>query len=191
MMHLTWGNFLKETAYKFTRPLLKEAALYVREKDLAVDLGAGAMNDASYLVSEGFAKVIAVDSNPGVIEYAKDIPNLEVKIARYEDYIFPELKYDLVTAQYALPFCSPESFDAVIDSIKKSLKKGGIFTGQFFGTEDDWSSNPNMTFHTENQVKDLLKDMKIHVFREEKKVGKTATEAEKNWHVFHVIAEKI
>lgn len=168
MSHSTWENFLKDTANKSTRPLLKEALPYVKKRDLAIDLGAGAMNDASYLVSEGFTKVIAVDSNPGVTEYAKDIPKLEVEISKYEDYIFPELKFDLVTAQYALPFCSPESFHTVIDSIKKSLNKGGIVTGQFFGTEDDWSSNPHMTFHSENQVKEFLKDMKIHVLEKKR-----------------------
>lgn len=186
---VTWDAFLQATAKRFIRPLLKEALPYVKAQGIALDLGAGAMNDAAFLVQSGFS-VVAVDSNPGVEKFALEIPNVELVISSYEDFDFPSEKYDLVNAQYALPFNPPATFNDVFSKLLGSLKKGGIFVGQFFGTEDDWSSTPTMTFHSEAEVRKLLAPLTIHVFREEKKLGKTATGPEKFWHVFNVIAEK-
>jgi tellurite methyltransferase len=47
-----------------------------------------------------------------------------------------------------------------------------------------------MTFHTKQQVEELLSNMEILELNEEDKDGKTANGALKHWHVFHVIARQ-
>jgi hypothetical protein len=95
-----------------------------------------------------------------------------------------------VSAQYALPFNPPDSFDSVFSKLCDSVKRGGVFVGQFFGPEDGWSKNLSISFHSEADIRKLLKSFAVLVLREEKRLGKTAVGAEKFWHVFHVIAKK-
>lgn len=170
------------------RPLLVEALSYVHNKDYALDLGCGAGNDSRFLKEKGF-RVTSVDSNPEVKKYLDD--DSDFVISTYVNFDFPIEHYDLVNAQYALPFNPPESFNSMFERLTKSLRPGGIFAGQFFGKEDSWSNAKDMTFHTEAEIYSLLSDYKVHVFREEKRKGKTASGENKFWHVFHVIAEKV
>ena len=168
------------------RPLLVEALSYVRNKNYALDLGCGAGNDSRFLKGKDFS-VTGVDNNPAVKEYLDDF---DLVISTYVDFPFPVEYYDLVNAQYSLPFNPPESFNSMFERLTKSLKQGGIFVGQFFGKKDSWSNNKEMTFHTEAEIRSLLSAYKVHVFCEEKKEGETASGENKFWHVFHVIAEK-
>ncbi len=187
---MTWDVYLKATENKSVRPLLVEALAYLSHPGAALDLGAGAMNDVKFLANNGF-QVTAVDSNPDVAKFIEEIPNTSLSICAYDKYDFPIDYFDLVNAQYALPFNPPETFSTMFTRLTVSLKKNGVLTAQFFGKEDGWSSKPQMTFLSEEEIRALLKPYKIHVFREEKKNGKTAAGGEKFWHVFHVIAEKI
>ena len=99
--------------------------------------------------------------------------------------------YDLVNAQYSLPFIAPVNFIKVLNSINSSLKKEGIFTGQLFGVHDEWNTeNGIMTFHTHKEVEKLLSDYEIIDFKEEERDKNTAAGILKHWHVFHFIVKK-
>lgn len=185
-MDLEWGTYFSNTKNMRVRPLLAEALSYVNTKNYALDLGCGAGNDSRFLKREGFL-VTSVDSSPEVKKYLDDPDPI---ISTYADFAFPTEYYDLVTAQYALPFNPPESFNAVFERLTASLKQRGIFTGQFFGEEDSWSNNKDLAFHSEVGVRSLLSAYKVHIFREEKREGETESGEDKFWHVFHVIAEK-
>jgi hypothetical protein len=106
----------------------------------------------------------------------------------FEEYVPPKNTFDLVSAQFSIPFVSEKDFGRVWTNLVYSLKEGGIFTGQFFGLEDDWSENSSMTFHSDKQVRDLLAAFEIVVFREEKFVEKK--ERSKFWHFYEIIARK-
>jgi tellurite methyltransferase len=186
---MTWNDYLQQTKLSKPRPLLVKALGYVHKKEQALDLGAGAMNDAHFLVSEGF-HVVAIDSNPMVAEHVKD-ENIEVIISEFDAYAFPEEIFDLVSAEYALPFNASDTFNEMFLNLGKSLKIGGIFAGQFFGNEDEWKDDEKMTFHTKAEVDTLLTGFTVHVCNEVKEVRKTAAGDDKFWHVFNVIAEKI
>ncbi len=186
---MKWTKFLDATGTMACRPLLREALPFV-SGSVALDLGAGALRDSLFLLDHGFT-VTAVDSNPEVTQYAPDNADFELHICSYSEFAFPTSNYDLVSAQYALPFESPEEFSVIFSKIIASLKAGGIFTGQLFGSDDGWASREDMTFHTKEQVEELLHPFTtIHVLREEKRLGPTASGEEKMWHVFHIIAEK-
>lgn len=156
----------------------------------ALDLGAGAFKDTIFLLEEGFS-VDAVDNAENVAVIAPDNPALHFFHVSYEEYEFPVEVYDLVNAQYSLPFSHPQHFQKIWQSIKKSLKKGGVFAGQFFGYEDGFAPDEKMTFLDKEKVEVLFMDFKIHTFVEAKRTQKTATGREKFWHVFDVIAEKV
>ncbi len=171
-----------------------QALSYIKHKKAALDLGAGAMNDVRAMLHAGFEHVDIVDSNPGVAELSANFPKQKINIfiMSFQDFAFKEDQYDFINAQYALPFAEPEHFIEILRQIYISLKAGGVFAGNFFGIEDEWVENPNMTFVTDGQLKDLFKSDKwnIYMFDEERTLGPTADGAMKRWHLFNVIAEK-
>ncbi|MFZ1988099.1 MAG: class I SAM-dependent methyltransferase [Minisyncoccia bacterium] len=185
-MKKVWDVYLDATKNKGPHSLLKEALLYVKGTK-ALDVGAGAFRDTNYLIENGFT-VTAIDANEGILKYAPE--KAEVRIISFDTYEFPIHTFDLINAQYALPFNQPETFIKMFSELKNSLKNGGVFAGQFFGSEDGWAGNPHMTFHIENEVRELLKPLHILSFKEQKEYGKTAVGDEKFWHVFHIIASK-
>ncbi len=192
MPQTNWSEYYKSMKSTLPRPLLVEALKHVVEKNKAIDIGGGALNDTKYLLDQGF-DVTVIDKSPLVEQEAKNIPSdrLHAFTTSFEDYDFPKEQYDLASAMYALPFTAPAHFDSVFEKVKESLKKGGIFCGQFFGDRDEWSKDPKMTFHTKKRVQELLKDLEIISFVEEEKDSKTARGTMKHWHVFHVISRKI
>lgn len=101
-----------------------------------------------------------------------------------------------VNASFALPFCRKEHFSKVWQRLFLALEPGGIFSGQFFGVEDNWNQNLSTahqrpTLHlSQQEVETLFKDFTILDWKEVKGPGKDMLGQEKNWHVYHVVAEK-
>lgn len=189
----TWKLYYDKTKDSPPRKLLVKAANFLSSKERALDLGAGAFNDVLYLLSTGFNHVTAVDSSPVAREIAASIPPEKVTYAinSFENFVFTENTYDLINAQYALPFNRPETFSRLMDNIIFSMKPGGIFTGQFFGKKDEWNvAGSGKTFHTLGEVKGFFERLKIIELIEEEKDRKTVDGNMKHWHVFHVIAQK-
>ena len=90
-----------------------------------------------------------------------------------------------------MPFNNPETFPAVFANIVGSLKKGGIFTGQLFGNNDEWNrGDGKYNFHTKEQVQDLLSSLEIIELTEEEKDEPKANGVIKHWHIFNIIARK-
>lgn len=187
------SNWLKHQELTKNNPpskLLIEALQHVGNGRVAIDIGDGALKDARYLLQQGF-DVTVIDQ---IIRSPDDdtlLDNLHCHTTAFDQFEFKKDTFDLATAMFALPFNPPESFDAVFDSIKSSLKPSGIFCGQFFGTRDEWSNNPKMTFHTKEQVEHLLSDLETISLVEIEKDSKTADGNPKHWHIFHVIARKV
>ena len=189
----TWKEYFEKTKGAKHRPLLVEAIKLVKEKNKALDLGAGAFNDIKYILSEGFKHVVAVDKVSVAEDILKNLLPAQVSyvISRFEDFEFVENNYDLVNAQYSLPFIEKNSFNKVFEKILSSLKSGGVFNGQFFGDRDEWNKGDDkMTFHTKEEAENLLKGLKVIKFVEEEKNGSTASGQDKHWHVFHFIVVK-
>lgn len=177
-----WNEYNEARKNRPPRELLTKA---VGAGGRALDLGAGALNDTRYLLGKGY-EVDAVDSNPSILELGKDF-KAHLFVSTFDTFNFPTATYDLINASYALPFNPPETFDAMFARLIASLKPGGVFVGQFFGPKDSWSANKRMTFHTEEQVKNLFKGFTILHFKESKYEGKTALGQNKFWHVFDII----
>ena len=186
-----WKGYFENTKDKPPRSLLVKALEYVSNRDTAIDLGSGALNDSIFLLKEGFRKVIALDKEPVAKEIADTFPSdqFEYVISPLETFEF-STTFDLVNAQYSLPFINPKEFDSVFKKIRLALKEGGIFVGQFFGDRDEWSSGNKMTFHTKEQAVDLLSGLEILLFEEKENDRPTAAGQMKHWHVFDFIVRK-
>ena len=189
------SDYFAETREKPVPALLVKALESINKKGKAIDIGAGALRSSRYLLDQGF-EVTAIDSSP---LFAAEAQRIQHKKFRYktvtvEAFDFPQQNYDLVAAMFSLPFCHPKIYDVTFRHIKHSLKYGGIFCGQFFGTRDEWAQMYplTMTFHTEKQIRTLLGGFEIlSLAEEEKEDGQTVTGIPKHWHVFHVIARKL
>jgi hypothetical protein len=188
----TWSEFYKITKSHPPSELLIKALEYVPRKNKAIDLGGGALKDTRFLLEQGF-EVTVIDKEDALAKGAEELGSnkLHYHISSFADFDFPKNEYDIACAIFALPFNPPSSFDDVFHKIRGSLARNGIFCGQFFGTQDEWSADPNMTFHTKKQVEKLLAGMEVILLDEKQWDGKLALGTPKHWHVFHVIARKI
>ncbi len=189
-----WKAYYKKIGNQEPRPLLVKALIQCKEKETALDIGAGSLGDSFYLLEQGFNEVVAVDSSTAFLEIIKDIHSESLKTFTIpiEEYIFPENYFNIVNAEYTLPFIRKEKLDMVIHSIYFSLKSGGVFCGQFFGDRDSWNTQESsMIFHTQQEIEKILAPFKVLTCEEEELDGVTAAGIQKHWHVFHVILKKV
>jgi len=186
-----WAGYINTTKNKSPRQLLVQALEYTKNREAALDLGAGALNESKYLLNSGFKKVIAIDGEENS-DLISEINNSAFSFAKttIEDYNFPNNYFDLINAQFVLPFVKKDKINKAMIDIKHSLKNDGILVGQFFGIKDSWNSHGGVCIYTEKEIKYFLSDLDVIYFQEEEKDGQTAMDGEKHWHIFHFIAKK-
>ena len=190
-----WGRFYGFTKDSPPWPLMIRAAALAPRKGRALDLGAGAGRDTRYLLEQGF-QVTAVDAEPRAVALLAALPSsagrLRVVQSSFEDFDFAgTAPYDLISAQFALPFIPRDHFSGVFARLKAALSSGGIFAGHFFGVHDE-SNTPerDMTFLTRAEAEALLGDLDIIELTEEDADGHKADGSPKHWHVFHILARR-
>lgn len=191
-MNTYWPEYFEKTKTYPASKLLEMAFPLCHDRKHALDLGAGALRDSKFLLSAGFKKVTATDSDATIKKYAEKIPAkaLSFIIKPFEKLQLRAETYNLINAQFALPFTSPPHLPELIDQIKNSLKPGGIFCANFFGPKDDWAKQPNMTFTSKTKVRQILKGLKIILLNEKHYHAKTADGSPKNWHIIEIIAQQ-
>ncbi len=188
-----WDIYYKKHAGRKPREQLVRAVSFCKKKKSALDIGAGTLVESAFLLVDGFEKVTAIDNSVQTRVFAEtlDPERFELVISSFQNFDFKEDHYDLINAQYALPFHGSENFSAFIEKVKNSLRVDGIFVGQFFGTQDEWNTpDTKLVFQTREEAQKLLSGLEILEFKEEEKDGATAVGREKHWHVFHFIARK-
>lgn len=192
-----WEEYYQRMKGRAPRQLVLDALTYFADEPAqtrrtAIDLGCGDGTESAVLLEHGW-KVLAIDSEPAAIQHLlAKIPKegqarLQTQVARFEEVSLPSA--DLIHASFSLPFCPPEHFDAFWAQIVSAIKPGGRFAGQFFGVRDSWANEPDMTFHTEDQVRAMFAGFEVESFHEQDEDG-TSTSGPKHWHVFTVIARK-
>lgn len=183
-------------SYAFLSKGHKPDSLVVRAAEIlgytgkALDVGAGSLRNAKFLLGKGFT-VTGIDKDPVLSEIADELqdPNLNVHVADITEFPFND-SYDLVIAVNTLPFLKRSDFQEVALRIKSAIKSGGILCVTFFGERDEWAGREDMTFCTRSEIHDMLSDMHIIEFLEEEREGKTIRGESKYWHIFKVIARK-
>ncbi|MTI22864.1 class I SAM-dependent methyltransferase [Fulvivirga sp. RKSG066] len=196
----SWKKHYEHFTDKLIPPsatLSKALELFSQEKiniRHAIDLGCGNGIDTHALLQNNW-QVLAIDKEEEALN------QLDTLVAQNHRHAlakrcsaFEELtslpSTTLVNASFSLPFCHPNYFDKVWQVIVNSIQPNGRFSGHFFGNDDSWSSNTDMTFHNMQEIEALLSDFNIEALKEVNKKGKTVSGKVKHWHVFHIVARK-
>jgi len=187
-----WADYYSATQGKPPRePLVRAVALLGRPGD-ALDLGCGAGNDTRYLLEQGF-RVTAVDADPDSLA-ARPPSNrkyLRAIQSRFGDFSFDPSGYDLISAQFALPFSTPEEFPVIFTRLMNALRPGGVMTCDLFGDRDGWNvSGMSMTFHTREEAARQFEGLDLLEFNEIEEERPLATGEMKQWHRFQIIARR-
>lgn len=170
--------------------LMKAIGLLSPEQTTALDLGCGAGRDTRYLSKQGFA-VTAIDIDPEVEQYLKDLPPDTVQFVHADLGSFNFDSYDLINSCVSLPFLESNTFNSVLQKITSSLKSGGVFVGTFMGPHDDWNRPGTlMTFIDKQSLKKFFTDLNIFTLGEYEEDGATATGTPKHWHFVSCIVQK-
>lgn len=188
-----WSIYFNKHKQRKSREQTLRAILLCKVKEVALDLGAGNLIESKALLDAGFKKVVAVDNAPEAKEFVKDINDnrLEFRSTSFQEVDFITNEFDLINAEFALPFFGKEGFEDFFAKIKDSLKVGGVFTGQLFGERDGWNTpDSDLVFHTKNEAMSLLRGLQIIEFVEEEKDSSTVSGVAKHWHIFRFIAKR-
>lgn len=192
-MDHSWAEFYAKTKDRPHWPIVEQAVDMLGKKGSVLDLGCGAGRDTRWLLSQGW-HVTAVDLEPAAIEMLADVAgdNLTAVQSSIADFDFQPNTYDLISAQYSLPFVPREDFFGAFERLKAALKPGGIFVGQFFGVKDSWAATrpDEMTFLTLEEAVRALEGLNVLSIEEEEKDGTTAFGDVKHWHAYHIMARR-
>ena len=158
---------------------------------VAVDCGCGTGSEIAYMAEQGY-RVHGFDMNPDAVaichERFGDNSLVDVSEASFENFEYPEA--GVIIANSSLFFAEPTCFLRTWHAIASSLCVGGVFAGDFMGTEDDWASGyrRETTPLAEAQVRELFSNFDIIRFHERNEQGSTALGRMKRWHTYTVVA---
>jgi SAM-dependent methyltransferase len=194
---LSWSSYYAVMRSNPPRPYLIRTLEMLEERSIvpgfALDLGSGAGQDTHEMLRRGW-RVLAIDKEEEGLNILRSVvppelsDRLQTQIMTFEQLALPPA--DLINASYSLPFCQPDYFDAMWQTITVAVRSGGWFSGNFFGVRDQWADTPTVTFHTEEKARGLFVDFDIEVFDEFEGIAPTACRGDKHWHTFTVIARK-
>lgn len=186
-----WGGYHARGRERGPRPLLLRACDLLGAGDgrTAVDLGCGSGIDTLALLERGWAPTAVDRDEAGLGLLRKRLPAestglVTIESAGFADVALPPA--DLVHAGFSLPFCAPDDFAAVWKRIREALLPGGVFAGQLFGPRDSWAGSPRMSFHSAEQVGELLGGTEVLHLKELEWEGEAVSGA-KHWHVFDIM----
>lgn len=159
----------------------------------AVDLGCGDGRDTVELLRRNW-QVFAIDREETAIARLLSRPDLcldrlHTQIGQFEGLTLPTV-VDLINASFCLPFCAPQAFPTLWQTLTAALRPGGRFCGQLLGDRDSWVTDMTVTAHSRAQATALFAEFEVEWFEEEEHPGKTAIGEDKYWHLFHIIARK-
>lgn len=174
---------------------LAEHSFSVDSERLAVDLGSGAGIEANDMLHRSW-RVLAIDREPAAIEALKEIVspkftnNLEVWCKSFEEIRFiPPCEF--LYAYHTLPFCQANDIDRLWKLISDAIQPKGIFTGSFFGMNDEWVQSGKTIGTSKEKLENYLQGFEIIHYHEIDEIGPTALDGPKHWHIIEIIARKI
>jgi SAM-dependent methyltransferase len=192
-----WSDYYTTTLNKEPNKTVVYAVKLLKKQTnkTALDIGSGTGCDSVYLLENGFS-VKALDQDLNAIEILKNkTKDLYQDKTTFEHTLIQNFDigintYDLINASFSLPFCNKSDFTNVWKCIFHGLKNNGVFAGQLFGSNDDWSTISDMSFVTNEEVDDLLIGYNPEYYIEIDEDGKIADGTIKHWHLFNLVIRK-
>lgn len=166
---------------------------YVKERDACLDLGAGNLRDSKYLSSQGFKRVVAVDSNENVTRFQNS--GVEVHISKLEAFPVEVNAYDLIFSCSTFFFLSHFRISNVLENIRRGLKSGGICAFNVLGEEDDWVvRHGGVSAFSKQSLQQICASFNVIEIGEKKYLGhyipENSTRVTKYWHTRTIILQK-
>lgn len=189
----SWGEYYRKVAQRPPRDLFVMAVERFEHPGRAVDLGCGGGVETRELLRRGW-EVVAVDQEAAAFEHlASTIPEEErarliMQRASFGDLSLPTV--DFIWAGLSLPFATPADFPALWQAIRAALPPGGRFAGDLFGTRHAWRDDPELIFHTREEVQALLAGFDVELLAEVEEERQTAFQGRQPWHGFDIIVRR-
>jgi tellurite methyltransferase len=186
-----WRRFVEATSGQPPWPRLVAASHLLDRPGDALDVGAGAGRDSRYLLEHGW-RVTAVDASEHSVAALQRLATVgDLRVVRSAAQDFTPGKYDLVNAQYSLPFIPPTLFPATVKRLQDAVRPSGVMAATFFGPHDEWNTlGTDITFLTRAEVETLFDGWDVKELDEVDEDGTTATGGSKHWHTFNLIARR-
>jgi SAM-dependent methyltransferase len=189
-----WKEFHDAVEPRPYNPFLDVLSSHLPSPGLALDIGSGRGKSTVWLLERGF-DVWAQDADPvamaGLVERVKehgfDVGRLTTAVVPFEEAEFPKCR--LAVSVFSLFFARPTAFDRIWGKLLEALEPGAVFGGQLLGPNDDWAS-PELSVHTDAEVRALLEGLETLHWEEVERDGQTALGQAKHWHVFHIVARR-
>lgn len=168
-----WERYFLKNKGRDLRPLFNKAisfATAITSDKTALDIGSGIGIETLALINKGY-RVTAIDNQIASQKHieneisADGRLNFKFILSDFSDFHFDQ-QYDFVWAYHSLPFCNKESFLRVVQDSVASVKSGGIFTGSFFGDQDEWSILKRANGLSKRQLDEIFSDFEILEFKE-------------------------
>lgn len=147
--------------------------------EFVIDFGAGPGKDTINLALSGCNKIHAIDGHKKSITYLETtiaemkergvLPDVDITCtnAPFINLVFPQ-QAELLVCMFTLPYRCPSEFLSCWNKCVTSVVTGGIIAVNFFGPIKNKTPDPGVTYHTEEEVKELLrKDFEIIWFLKE------------------------
>ncbi len=192
-----WSIYVAKTKGKTPTAGIGEAISYTKSRKRALDIGCGAMSDIDTIAAAGFEYIDAVDIEPTIAAIAAEKVAAGVPVTfhnmPFHAFQFHPDTYDFINAQFAIPFAGPEHIEEVMEGIRHSIKRDGVFFGTFFGYEDEWANDTAIAIHSRETIEEFFNTNEWNVHKIEESIydSETAGGKVKHWHVFTVIASRI
>lgn len=185
-------TFTDYREYAGTTPngLVKQALAHMpkRRWGEALDLGAGNLRDSTFLLSQGFESVTAVDWMP-MPEPPEGVVTRREKL---QDYVPLPNTYDFACCVNVLFFLKPDETARTIARTYNGLKDGGIFVLNLLGDLDEWvvhrkSGTYGYSF---KEIEALFSGLDVIASRHARFKGRTALGSSKDWDIWERIIRK-
>jgi hypothetical protein len=188
-----WQEYYNHVGEKPNSLVVRALDNYVCERSLALDLGAGNLRDSKYLLSQGFKRVIAVDSSDEALAF--QVPGIELHISPIQSFVPEHNTLNLALSCNTLFFLSTRDIKTVITNVQNGLHLNGIFVCNVLGEEDGWiAENKPVSWFTPESFKGLFDDMEILWVNESKHLGaacRNGTRQSKFWHQLSIAVRKL
>ncbi len=154
-----WTKYYQAVGETPNQQVVRALQKYTGARRAALDLGAGNLRDAKFLLKSGFKSVTAVDKEPQL----EQVPGVEFIQRPLENYMPMPNTFDVGISCNTLFFVPRDDTPKILTRSYNALTEGGIFICNLLGSEDSWLTRPEIgaVGYTEEEVRAMLANFSI------------------------------